>query len=181
MVIQFGSTLEGLFVWNFEFRSLRFFFKIWYLVLGIFICQEIFIKSDNYLFKWRSTGNQDRRRTVRTDNLDQSRIGIIVEYAATRIAAGKLHNNLLFRVVLRPPWNLYERVLLDAGPFDVGFGIIQEGGYLLNRSYRQLFTWIYGKLSTTIHSLPQLQKTYQRLRVQMSALRYDQTSIVIEK
>ena len=77
------------------------------MILG---CQEICIKSDNYLFKWRNPGIQARGRKVKTDNLDQSRIGIIVEYAAARQAACKLHNNLLFRVALRPPWNLYERV-----------------------------------------------------------------------
>ena len=44
-----------------------------------------------------------RGRTVGTDNLDQSGIGIIVDYAAIRHAAGRLHNNLLFRVALRPP------------------------------------------------------------------------------
>ena len=44
-----------------------------------------------------------RGSTVRIDNLDQSGIGIIVKYAVAKQAAGKIHNNLLFRVALRPP------------------------------------------------------------------------------
>ena len=60
--------------------------------------------------------NQTKGRMVRIENLDHCGIGIIVKHAAVRQAAGKLHNNLLFRVALWPPWNLYERVFNAGHP-----------------------------------------------------------------
>jgi hypothetical protein len=48
-----GATVDGLFVWNFEFGRWDL-FEIWFLVIGIFmifIQQVIFAKSVKYLFK----------------------------------------------------------------------------------------------------------------------------------